>query len=286
MPGSRHTSSSEIIGLSVGLLLAAPVLGGLIYVGSRALQDADSGYSLTRLISVATDPAVQNGLFWSLYTSTLATILATGLAILLALVLRQPFTSRSALRSLAVVPLPIPHLVAGFLAFVVLSQHGILSRILSLGGAMELPVAFPILTQDTAGVGVVLALVWKETPFLFLAAAGVLAQRGTALEEAARSLGAGPTQTVYLVTLPLLLRGMAPAIVAVFAFAVGSYEIGLILGPNQPLAAPVLLLERHLDPNLANRADADVLGLMLLMLALLTVLIHEWFRHQDSKELQ
>jgi ABC-type Fe3+ transport system permease subunit len=80
------------------------------------------------------------------------------------------------------------------------------------------------------------------------------------------------------VTWPVLWRGMLPAIVAVFTFVAGSYEAAVILAPSDPLALPVLTWERFVDAGLANRADAYVLALLGLGIALTAVGVHEWVR--------
>jgi ABC-type spermidine/putrescine transport system permease subunit I len=121
-------------------------------------------------------------------------------------------------------------------------------------------------------------LVWKEVPFLALVAFSVLASRGLRLEEAARTLGASPLATFSRVTWPVLWRGMLPAVVAVFAFVVGSWELPSLLAPSDPLALPLQILERHTDPALARRGEAFVLALLALGLALTVVVIHERLR--------
>src|SRR5690606_1769776 len=103
---------------------------------------------------------------------------------------------------------------------------------------------------------------WKEFPFLVLLAFSVLTTRGTDLEETARSLGAKPIQVVRHVTVPVLWRGLLPGAVAVFTFALGSYEAAALLAPSDPLALPLLIEERYTDSNLARRADAYVLALV------------------------
>jgi len=128
------------------------------------------------------------------------------------------------------------------------------------------------------GLGYIVALAWKELPFLALLAFSVLATRGPALEETARSLGAGPWAVFRRVTWPLLWRGLLPGIVSVFAFVAGSYEAAVLLAPSDPLPLPLLTYERYTDPDLGRRADAYVLVLLGLGLAAVAVALHEWAR--------
>ncbi len=106
----------------------------------------------------------------------------------------------------------------------------------------------------------------------------MLATRGVALEEAARTLGAGPWSIFRRVTWPVLWRGLLPAAVAVFAFALGSYEAAALLAPSDPLALPLQTMERYTDASLARRGDAFVLVLVALALSLAAVAAHEQLR--------
>jgi ABC-type spermidine/putrescine transport system permease subunit I len=91
-------------------------------------------------------------------------------------------------------------------------------------------------------------------------------------------LGASPAQVLRHITLPLLLRGMAPSIVAVFVFVLGSLELPLVLGPSSPLALPVLLQERRQQLDAASHGEAYVIALIATLFALVAVVVHEWLR--------
>jgi putative spermidine/putrescine transport system permease protein len=142
----------------------------------------------------------------------------------------------------------------------------------------------PALVLDPWGVGLILALTWKELPFLALVAASVLATRGSALEETARGLGAGPLSVLGRVTWPMLWRGMLPAAVVVFTFVAGSYEATVLLAPSDPMALPLLTWERYTDAALARRGDAYVLALLGMALAGFAVALHEWLASRGRRE--
>ncbi len=277
-PGRRRGPG---LGLLAGALLAAPVLLGVAYAlaGSLGVAGAGArGLSGASWIRVLTDRATGSGIGWSLWIGVASTTISTGVAVLLAVVFRGGSRLDGAARALALLPLPIPHVVAAVGAVLVLGQSGILARMAHAAGFAAVPADFPALVADPWGVGLIAALVWKEVPFLALVAFSVLASRGTALEEAARTLGAGRWDTFRLVTWPILWRGMLPAVVAVFTFVVGSWEMAALLAPSDPLALPLQIMERHTDPALARRGEAWVLVLLALGLAALAVGVHERLR--------
>lgn len=272
----------RLAGLSAAFILAAPVLVGVLYSGAGALGLAGAGatgeLSFERVGAVMTDPVAAKGTLWILYVAAVSTALSVALAVGIASTFRGSSWLDAVGRALAIAPLPVPHLVAAVGGLLVLGQSGLIARVAFHLGLIEGPAAMPALVYDPLGIGLVLALTWKEVPFLTLVAVSVLATRGDALERVARGLGAGRSDVFRRVTWPVLWRGMLPAAVAVFTFVAGSYEAAAVLAPSDPLALPVLTWERFVDAPLVRRADAHVLALAGFGIALAAVAVHEWLR--------
>jgi putative spermidine/putrescine transport system permease protein len=276
-PGAAGRSSAPA--LLAALLVAAPVLAGLGYAAAGAVGLAGvgaEGFTTGRLARVLAEPAVWASVAFTLRTALLSTLLAAALGVLVAVAFRGSGAADRLARALAVVPLPVPQVVAAACAVLVLGQSGLLARLAHAAGLAAAPQDVPALVNDPAGVALVLALGWKEFPFLALVAASVLATRSAAPEEAARTLGATPWQAFRRVTWPLLWRGLLPSAAAVFAFVVGSYEAAALLGPSAPVPLQSLIRERYADLDLAVRGDAYVLTLVALAVAGLAVAAHEW----------
>ena len=106
----------------------------------------------------------------------------------------------------------MPHLVAALIFVLLLGQSGLLARALHAAGVADAQGVLPALVYDPRGIGFVLALAWKELPFLALLAFSVLATRGPGLEETARSLGAGSGAVFRRVTWPVLLSMTRPPV--------------------------------------------------------------------------
>lgn len=270
------------IGLAAALLVSAPVLVGLGYALLGALgiagPGAGGGPSLDRIAGVMGSAQVWEGVAWSVWVAASSTALAASLAALLAVAFRSSASLDRLARGLAVLPLPVPHVVAGVLGVLILGQSGLLARLAFALGWISAPAGMPALVYDPPGVGLILTLSWKEVPFLALVAFSVLSTRGELLEEAARTLGASPWSTFRRITWPVLWRGLMPAAVAVFVFALGSYEMAVLLAPSDPLALPLQTMERYTDASLERRGDAYVLALVALVLSLAAVAVHEWVR--------
>lgn len=263
-------------------LVALPVLFGVVYAALAVLGLMGAGASgevdWSRLAAVLTDRTTWRGVSWSLYVATASTALATTAAAAVALLFpRRTRTDRLA-RSVATLPLPVPHLVAAATALFVLGQSGLLARLLFFFGVISEPGAMPAMVYDRAGVALILALAWKELPFL--AVVGLAMRTGVSheLEDAARTLGATPASVARRVVWPLLWRGLLPAVIATFIFAFGSFESAVLLAPVDPSPLPVLTMERFADPSLARRGEAYGLALIALVVGAFAVGVHEWTR--------
>ncbi len=89
--------------------------------------------------------------------------------------------------------------------------------------------------------GVFLVHLVPTVPYTTIILASVFTERGTELEEAARTLGATPWQTFLYVTLPSIAPGVAVA--ALFAFLVSwsQYILTVLIGGGNVLTLPMLL---------------------------------------------
>jgi putative spermidine/putrescine transport system permease protein len=263
--------------LLAGTLLGVPIVVGVSYLVAGALGlvgNATSG-GVTRVLA---DGAVLRSALLSLWIATIGTALATTGALAVALAFGGNNTLDRLARRSAVLPLPVPMVAAAVAVLLLLSQSGWLARVAARVQLISAPADFPALVYDPFAIGVIVAVVWKELPFLLLLAASLLSLRGTALTDAARTLGATRWQTVRRITLPMLLRGMAPSIVAVFVFVLGSLELPLVLAPSSPLALPMLMQERRQALDMDSHGEAYVIALLATVLALLAAVAHEWLR--------
>ena len=273
--------------MRLAVLVAMPVLIGVLYavLGAFGLVGLDAhGFTTTHVTSVLGAGSTWRGIAWSLATATVATSAATIASTALAIAFRGTrFTDRVA-RALAAVPLPMPHIVAATLGLLVLGQSGLVSRLLYALGVIHSAAEMPPLVLDANGIGYMATMAWKEVPFLTVVAISVLATRGPRLEEVARILGATPREILWRVTVPVLWRGLAPAAIAVAIVIAGSFEGAYLLAPSSPLALPLLTYERYRTIDAARRADAYVLVLIGLALAILAVSVLEWARARWDAE--
>lgn len=266
-------------------VVAAPVLVGIAYcaAGVLGLLGDTAGGSVNW--SVLADAATWRSVGWSFWAAGASTFLALVGAVAVAALCRSTRSSDRAARALAVLPLPIPHIVAALVGLLVLAQSGLLARIAYSLGVVGAPAEVPVLVYDGLGVGFILTMAAKEIPFLALIAISLAGGDLRPVEESARTLGASPAELFRRITLPLLLRGMMPATVAVFVFVFGSYEVAAMLGPTAPAPLPVLITESYAGASLERRTEAYLLSLLALLIACVAVAAHELLRRDMFRRL-
>lgn len=162
---------------------------------------------------------------------------ATALVFLPGLVLgwfiaRREFRGKGALETLIALPLVLPPTAVGYL----------LLRLLARGGPLD-PRRFGIdLDILFTWKGAVLAASVMSLPLVARAARVAFDQVDPRLEQMARTLGQGPWQSFFSVTLPLARRGLVAAAVLGWARAVGEFGATVIVAGNIPGQTQTLAL--------------------------------------------
>ncbi|MFI6455787.1 carbohydrate ABC transporter permease [Streptosporangium amethystogenes] len=150
----------------------------------------------------------------------------------IAFLLNVEWRGRGVLRALFLIPMVVAPVVAGGVWRMLLDPlWGVVNYTLGLVGIG--PVEW-IGDPTLAMVSMILIDTWRWTPFVVLiAAAGIMALPGD-VYEAAKSDGAGRWQTLWRITLPLLVPVMAAAFVVRWLGAVKMFDIALAATKGGP----------------------------------------------------
>ncbi len=244
-----------IAGLALGPVLVLVVffvlpVGGMLAKGLWPDGELDLG----GILEVLSRPRVHRVLWFTLWSSTSATILTLLLGVPSAYVLhRLRFPGVKLLRALLLVPFVLPTVVVG-VAF---------RQLISDGGPLGM------LDLDGSATAIIAALV-------FFNVAVVIRAVGTAWEgldrrpgEAAAALGASPARVLFTVSLPMLRPAIVSAATVVFLFCATAFGVVLTLGGLRYSTVETeiyLLTVQYLDLQAAA-------ALSLLQLLTVTVLL-------------
>ncbi len=216
---------------------------------------------------------VASALRLSLLTSLLATSLAAALGIPLAWVLaRVQFRGKSFVRSLAILPMVMPPVVAGLALLLAFGRNGLIGK-----GLTKIGLTIPFTTT-----AVVIAEAFVAMPFLILAVEAALRSSQTIqTEEAAASLGASPSRRLRDITLPMSKAALAAGLVLCWARALGEFGATITFAGNLPAITRTMPIAVYVA--LERRPQsAIVLGSILLVVSFLVLFLlrDRWFRAQ------
>lgn len=264
------------------LLLLGPALlivlllfgGGLVLGFIQALGPLGSSatdWSLGQFAAVLGDADFAASLTLTLMLAGAATFLATAASIPLALILVRLGRRGRLAGFLLQVPLTVPHLVIAVAALFLLAPTGLLAR-----GAASLGLIpagqFPLLVNDPGGIAILLVYIWKEIPFITFMLVAVLHNSGLELDEVGRTLKANAWQRFRHITLPIIMPSLGAAMLIVFAYTFGAFEVPYLLGQTYPMTLPVWAYRLYSDVDLIARPQGIAIGLLIALIVILAVL--------------
>lgn len=173
-------------------------------------------------------------------------------------------------------PLFIPFIVAGQVMRTFLAKNGLLNQLLIGSGILE-----PLAAQSYLDWrGIVLAFVWKQTPFVALMVAGAMAAIDPAHIEAARNLGASRLRILFEIIIPQVRRTLMVGLVLSYVTLLSVLSVPLMINPNSPTMMTVDVAYRinaHGDYGVAN-------ALCLISLVLASVGAWFYLRHGVARK--
>jgi molybdate transport system permease protein len=205
----------------------------------------------------------------SLVCSVSTLVLSIALGLPLAWVqARVMFRGRALLRGLTVLPIVLPPVVGGVALLTAFGRRGLLGQWLDAAFGVRLPFSAP---------GVVLAETFVAMPFFVLTLEGAFRSVDRRLEDAARTLGAGPWRVFSRVTLPLVRPSLVAGAALCWARALGEFGATITFAGNFPGRTQTVPLAVYVL--LESRPDAGIalsLVLMAISLAVLVALRDRW----------
>jgi sulfate transport system permease protein len=211
------------------------------------------------------------------------TILCVGIAVPLntifgvttALVLvRQNFRGKSLINALIDVPFAISPVIIGLALLLVYAPRN------SWFGGWLMDQGVQVIFSVP---GMVLATIFVSLPFVVREVMPVLQEIGTDQEEAAKTLGASPSQTFWKVTLPAIRWGVTYGVVLATARALGEFGAvsvvaGNISGKTQTLP---LFVKTQFDQ--INLAGAYAAGIVLAILAVAVLFSMNYLQKRSAR---
>lgn len=234
---------------------------------------------------ILTRPDILQSLKYSLYIAFVSAFFATLIGTILCAILVNLKQIKGKVMRVVQIPIIVPHVIVALFVINILSQNGILARIGAQLGLITDQQQFPLLLYDGHGIGVILAYLWKEIPFIVYFVIALMANISESLGEAATNLGANQIQVFWKVTLPLCMNTVLSGFLIVFVFALGAYELPFILGATLPRALPVLSYIEYSKPDLLARPYAMAINGLIIAVSCSVAVVYYILLSRSTKKL-
>ncbi len=175
--------------------------------------------------------AVGNTAFFTVVTVSIEVVIGFGMAVIMG----KTFAGRALLRAAILIPWAIPTAVTAKLWYFIFAYDGVANRILGTN-ILWTGDAWP------ARFAVIIADVWKTTPFMALLILAGLQMIPADVYEAARVDGASAWQRFTKITLPLVKPALMVAVLFRTMDALRMYDLPAILTEGNPATRTISIL--------------------------------------------
>src|SRR5437588_8080784 len=223
--------------VAAGLLLPLAILFrySFNYLGPRRVMVET--FSLDNYLKFFADPYYTGVLWTTLRVAALCTLVCLGMGLPLACVLaRTQSRFKNVLIMLVVLPLFVGNAVRAAGWMTLFGSKGFLNVTLMQLGVISAPLQ--IMFTEGAVVAGIIAV---NLPYMVLTLQSVIEGINRNVEEAAFSLGAGPTMMFRRVLLPLSLPGILAGTILTFILGMNAYATPVLLGgPKFKMMGPLV----------------------------------------------
>lgn len=271
MPEFAQSENRRALGLVAPALLwtlLAFVLpfGIMIWMSLSRMEGREivAGFYPDNYLKFFNDASIFKGLTVSLQITGLVTVISVLLAYPLAwiIAMRVPAPWQRLALMLAVLPFWTSYVVRSYSWLLVLGQNGVINKALLWAGIIAEPLALSA-TRTATVIGFVHFFVMLLTLTIY----SNLIQLSPNYARAAADLGAGAFSTFRHVILPLTLPGIMTGAFLTFVLCIGDYITPQILGGNNELTLPQIIMLQ-----LGRRGDFPMASaLSIILMAVVTL---------------
>jgi spermidine/putrescine transport system permease protein len=235
-----------------------------VAMGVVSFSAVDGGATLDNYVQFFANPSYRQAMVNSLEVTAIVTVVSVLLAYPFAWILAEQVPERLQRLALmlAVLPFWTSYVVRSYSWLLVLAENGVVNRALTGIGLFAEPVQLAN-TRLATVIGFVHFFVMLLTLTIF----ANLKQLSPSYRKAAADLGAGRVRTFIHIILPLTLPGIMVGAFLTFVLAIGDYITPQILGGNNELLMPQLIMMQ-----IGRRGDFPLASaLSIILMAVVTV---------------
>ena len=246
---------------------AAPFLAmGLMSLWQLSGPGLDTTLTLSNYAQFFNNPAYFQAMVNSLEVTAIVTVISIALAYPFAWILaeRVPERWQRLALALAVLPFWTSYVVRSYAWLLVLGERGIVNQTL-----LQLHILSEPVRLANSRFATVVGFVHFFVMLLTLTIYANLKQLSPSYRKAAADLGANPMQVFWHVVLPLTLPGIMVGAFLTIVLAIGDYITPQILGGNNELLMPQLIMLQ-----IGRRGDFPLAAALSIVLMIVVTLVY------------
>ncbi|RWR01372.1 ABC transporter permease [[Pantoea] beijingensis] len=217
-------------------------------------------------IGVLVDPLWWHAVWNTLWFTTISVSLELIFGMLLALLMNQPFRGRGLVRTAILIPWAIPTIVSAKMwGWMFHDQYGVVNNLLMHIFGMKSHLAW-IAEPALSMWAVVIADVWKTTPFMALMLLAALQLIPADLYEAARVDGASAWQRFRRITLPLIMPAAIVALIFRVMDAMRIFDLIYVLTSNSEATMSVSSYARQQIMTYQDMGSGSAASVLVFMM--------------------
>jgi putative spermidine/putrescine transport system permease protein len=182
------------------------------------------------------------------------------------------------------IPMLFPYLVSGYIIFMIFTQSGWISSILFNMGIIEKITDFPVIINDEFGFGIIIAYIWKTSPFVVLMLFSVVLKVESSWVELGYMLGASRFNFFKEVIFPLLISPLKISSFIIFTYTFADFEIPFLLGVTYPKMISVYSYQIYMNGNLIDRPKALAINVLTIIIILSIGAVFYFFEKKNIHE--
>ena len=266
--GRRHATQLVAPALLWTVAFFVLPFGAMIWMSLSSMQGREimAGPDFGNYVRIFTDASLLKGITVSLEITAIVTVISVLLAYPLAwiIAMRVPAKWQRLALLLAVLPFWTSYVVRSYAWLLVLGQNGIINNSLMQLGVIAEPLQI-VATRGATIIGFVHFFVMLLTLTIY----ANLIQLSPNYARAAADLGAGAFATFCHVIMPLTLPGIVTGAFLTFVLCIGDYITPQILGGNNELSLPQLIMLQ-----LGRRGDFPMASALSVVLMLMVTIAY------------
>ncbi len=171
---------------------------------------------------VLSSPQMKSSILFSLYIAFTSSMFSVVVGTLICVIIVINKKTKWMYEKLIEIPIIVPHIVVAIFILNIFSKSGLMARVLASLGFISTQDQFLNLVYDKYGIGIILAYLWKEIPFIIYFVLAIMSNINDSLGQAAVNLGASKYQTFKRITLPLCKNTILSGFLIIFVFSLGA----------------------------------------------------------------